>query len=103
MDASIRRFSGGNFREVLAEREEWLARQVPVGGTREYIKSLLPWQSRGIGDRSMEHHYNMRLEWGRYLGHISQDRALTHDGRELARLVVGVESQNGTFRVGPQS
>ena len=89
------------FRVMLDERERWLCRQIPVESSRRYIDGLLPWRTRGIGERSMGHHYNMRQEWGRYLGHIDSERMLTREGGVLAALIASAEAKNGMFRLGP--
>lgn len=89
------------FRGLVAARKDWLTRQIPMETTRQHIRSHLPWQRGAIESRSIEHHYNMRVQWARCLGHLDERKHLTSSGAALAALVSAAESRNGMFWLAP--
>lgn len=83
------------------ERAQWLAEQIPVRATREQIEGQTP--RKALSDKSVQHHFNLRRQWAKSMGHLDEKDGLTDAGLDLAERLSAVCKENSMFWIAPSS
>lgn len=83
------------------ERAQWLAEQIPVRATREQIEGQTP--RKALSDKSVQHHFNLRRQWAKSMGHLDKNDGLTDTGFDLAERLDAVRQENSMFWIAPSS
>ena len=97
--ANFRKFES-QYSEILNQRQDWV-REIPVQIVREKISGLAPGLYRKHKETSIKHHYDLRRQWARHLGHLDKDGKLTDTGQTCASSITSATSKNSMFWIAP--
>ena len=91
--------------DMCKQRQAWLDAHIPSRPVKERIATYIQWlQPSGKlvdAPKTIEHHFNLRRQWGRHLGHLDEKNKLTKLGHDICQRVRSVVSGNSMFWIAP--